>query len=101
MSWENTVRPSFIDHSFRVRGMAVEYRKLQIDDDRFHLQFLGTWLLTQNFVPNVRTLLICLLFNDILGYQVIAFVFSNIQGLWGPRCQLTVFIFNNLTHRKR
>ncbi len=32
--------PSFIDHSFRVRGMAVEYRKLQIVYDRFHSQFL-------------------------------------------------------------
>src|SRR5208283_2180175 len=58
MSWENTVRPSFIDHSFRMRGMAVEYRKLQIDYDRFHLQSLRTWPLTQNFMPNVRTLLI-------------------------------------------
>src|ERR1019366_3106138 len=66
MSWENTVRPSFIDHSFPARGMAVEYRKLQIDYDGFHLQFLRTWLLTENFVPNVRTLLIWNI--NLIGY---------------------------------
>ncbi|MGB2677455.1 MAG: hypothetical protein WAN12_10280, partial [Candidatus Acidiferrum sp.] len=78
MSWENTVRPSFIDHSFRVRGMAVEYRKLQIDYDRFHLQFLGTWLLTQNFVPNVRTLLI---YENKTTYPLYPVMFMKIKGV--------------------